>query len=175
MTDAARLYRMIEPELQDGEDVVWLDRPNPLHAARPKISRGIFGVVFFAFALFWTLGVMAESGAFGVVGLPFVVAGAWMMSAPWQAYRRARATVYAITDRRALIVVNWPRHSARRFEPRQIAPPDVRDHGDGTGDVYFYVEQVRTGRGRHTRRRGFLGVAEPHRVADALHRIRNGE
>ncbi len=94
--------------LEPGEQVLWW--------GRPVISRYVrsgpwtlvaFAVLWLAFSIFWEAGVVA-SGAPLLVdlwGVPFILIGLYMLFGRYFVLVwRARRTIYAVTDRRILIV-----------------------------------------------------------------------
>src|SRR5262249_102155 len=114
---------LVSWELEDGELMTWIGRPNPM-AVRRILSglafvRGIFVTVAIGWA--WTIS-MALMGwdenwdrgrtagknkvipaAIAVLSLlPF---GAWVLCAPYWVPRKIERTVYGLTDRRAILIV----------------------------------------------------------------------
>lgn len=120
--DAARRDRLGR-ELGEGETVLWAEAPI-WTAAIPGAALSLaFGAGVAFFVLTWvgfsvTVFIDAWFGAnrshtppalaaaMIVVALPFVVLGARALWEPLRTLREARATIYAITDRRLLIVVD---------------------------------------------------------------------
>lgn len=73
-----------------------------------------FSVLWGGFAIFWEAGVLGSRGAgvvFPLFGVPFVLAGLYLMVGRFFARRWVRRrTVYAVTDRRVIsIAPSWPR------------------------------------------------------------------
>ena len=60
-----------------------------------------------------------------------------MAAAPLWAWLRARATVYALTDRRALIVSRFPGLTVTSVEARQIRFVELASQSHGHGTVSF--------------------------------------
>src|SRR3982751_2611667 len=106
------LQQLLARELVRGERVVWLGRPALLGRARSSLGTFLFGIPFFAFAVFWTWGASGgfgnSKGGFGWVaylwGGMFVVVGASMLLSPLWAVWVGRRTLYAVTDRRAILI-----------------------------------------------------------------------
>lgn len=173
-------------ELAPGERLVWADRPDPGRVRRRTWPRLLFGLVFAGFGLFWTSQAMAAGGFVWLFGLPFVAIGAGIATAPWWRPRQARATVYAITDQRIVIIRGWPSRRVQSFGPGDIDVIDRREQADGTGDLVFR-EEVRARRHagqiwqegppyhRYRRRRiGFFGIPDVRRVEAAVRALRDG-
>jgi hypothetical protein len=75
--------------------------------------------------------------AFAAVGVCSVIA---MLGMPITSYLQTSRTIYAITDRRALIVEPGRRKSVHSFGPTELAAPLRRDRGNELGDVVFKEE-----------------------------------
>jgi hypothetical protein len=168
-------------EMAPGETLIWADRPTP-RASRiwPMM---LFGMLVFGFALFWTAQAWQAGGAIAIFGLPFLGIGAVLLAAPWWRPKRARHTVYAISDQRLLIIRGWPTRVVQSFAPQDIGRLERHEREDGGGDLIFLEEdepQVLGGR-HHARRRwrrrriGFLGIAEVRRVEAAVRALQRGE
>jgi hypothetical protein len=117
------LRQQIQVELEPSERVRWSDQPVPgKNMATGTWFLFAFGLVWTAFAVFWTLGASGifalsrghGAGGFQVVsllfacfGIPFILIGVWMVSSPWRITQKvqkmAAGTAYVITDRRAII------------------------------------------------------------------------
>jgi hypothetical protein len=160
----------IDPSLHDrGEKVLWWAHPEPLmYAFKKSWQTFLFGIPFFAFAIFWT-SKASVGGTFALFGIPFLAIGLGMVLSPlWHYFRGTRAT-YALTDRRAVIDIAG-------FMPRRISVPlsevefiDMRARDSGSGDVYF-KETISRGssRSQFVNREGFVAVADAKRVESLL-------
>jgi hypothetical protein len=167
-------------EMAPGESLVWADRPMPRAARIWPIT--LFGMLVFAFALFWTAQAWQAGGAIAIFGLPFLGIGAALLGAPWWRPKRTRHTVYAISDQRLLMIRGWPTRVVQSFAPQDIGHLERREREDASGDLIFRVEHVPqpTG-GRHpwhrrwrTRHIGFFGIAEVRRVEAAVRALQRG-
>jgi len=169
----------IDPRILDpGETLIWSDRTMPLvYALRKSWSIFLFGIVFFSFAVFWTLGV-AKGGAqmdaqLGIpawlFGIPFILVGACMLISPlWHLWRGLRTT-YVLTSKRALIAIAGP--FARRFSVPldQIRFVDMRPSSGGAGSILFKETAGSDGEGGTTiSREGFIAIADVNRVDKLL-------
>jgi hypothetical protein len=150
----------------------------------------VFAIPWTAFSLFW------EAMAFGIwinkseqangnieqvlgiifplFGLPFVLIGLGMLSAPFILLARARKTVYAITDRRILIVTtgNKGRRKVESRSLKDIKPELARkENKDGSGSLFlgsgFDVEQPFA---PNMKLRGFEQVPQVREVEAKLRR-----
>lgn len=129
----------LRSELDVGEQLAWTGKPLANRARKGSLSYVVFGIPLTAasvFILFITSSVFPLAM---VLDAPFILLGLWMLSAPYWMRRKAQKTVYAITDRRALILSPaW----YGRISARSIAPEDLRDrtltqHPDGSGTLVF--------------------------------------
>lgn len=185
----------VRAELRPGERLLWVGQPDPRRAARGACFIVAFGIPWTAFSVFWVVmasgmmfaanGPRGPGGAFGAVfacfplfGLPFVLIGVGMLSAPYWLRRAARRTCYALTDRRALV---WQKHWFGGLEVRSYGPEALTrmariEHADGTGDLVF-EEVVRVGtdtdgnRTTATTGRGFLAIGDVRRIEELVRRV----
>lgn len=168
-------------EMAPGETLIWADRPLPrVSLVWPMV---LFGMLVFGFALFWTAQAWQAGGAIAIFGLPFLGIGAVLLAAPWWRPKRARHTVYAISDQRLLIMRGWPARVVQSFAPQDIGRLQRHEREDGSGDLIFLEEdvpQVLGGR-HHARRRwrrrriGFSRIAEVRGVEAAVRALQRGE
>ena len=171
------LARRLDAELAPGERLVWVGQPRPDLATRPAYFLVPFGVVFTAFALLWTAGALCLSaGLLAPCGLPFVAVGAGLIASPVWLRRRARETLYALTDRRAVV---WEPGWFGSVAVRSYSAPGLgrmsrHERADGSGDLVFeeFTTVSHTGDGPHTSttRRGFLAIDDVHAVEDLVRR-----
>jgi len=178
------LRRAIDAELDAGERIVWLRQPVPWLLWRGSLAVLIFGVPWTAFAVFWTLGAagLIGSGAratgwwdylFPLWGLPFIFIGLVLLSAPYWTARAARQTVYAITDRRAIIWIPkaWGEKEVQSFEPRRLLSMTRKQRADGSGDLVFEQFRETHGSSTTTIRRGFMGLADVRDAEEVLREV----
>ncbi|GIX05578.1 MAG: hypothetical protein KatS3mg114_1447 [Planctomycetaceae bacterium] len=141
------LQRQLDQELEPGERLLWAGQPLPRRLMRRSWGMALFGIPWTAFAVFWT--VMAGSMVwrsespgpiwlFPLFGLPFILIGLGMLASPWRARRRARHIVYAVTDRRLLILT--PHDGGRAvhtWTPCTLQRWRRVEYADGSGDLFF--------------------------------------
>jgi len=114
------IYRVLENLLiLDGERLIWEAQPIPAIYARSAWPIAIFGLFFGGFAAFWIAaaggmlwfsdgpkpretGVVAIFNCFPLFGLPFLLVGLAMITAPIWMRRMAARVVYGVTSRRAI-------------------------------------------------------------------------
>ena len=157
--------------LASGERLIWWDRPDPVRYARRDANFGVlFGVFFLGFAIFWMTTAYRAPGAFFLFGIPFVLAGLWMVTAPLRAYRAAHTTAFALTDKRVLIVTG---STVRARLLDHIEYVETESGADGSGNVLFMSEPVafapwQWNTQQTTRRSGFIAIADAERVGQEL-------
>ncbi len=165
----------IQRELDAGENLLWSGAPDPARAATRSIAPAIIGVFVTGFALFWMAGahfvtssVPANFGPpgaklFPLFGLIFVFAGLALIASPFLGFAKATTTIYAVTDRRLLIVAG---SDVRSFLPRDIQ--SVERRGDTTGDIIFARRLRSRDHDGHSHNYeeeiGFFGIQNPREV-----------
>lgn len=168
-------------ELAPGERLIWADRPDPSRRTGRRWLVPLFGLVFTGFAAFWTVQAMAADRRLALVGLLFVAVGILVTTLRfWR--RQHRQIVYAIADRRLVIIRDGRSRRVRSFQPADLETLERRERPDGSGDVIFGRETVvrdglRRPRDRpRVRRRelGFFEVADARRVEAAIRALREG-
>lgn len=165
--------QVAQAQLDAGERLLWYGRPDPKRQMMGGLVLMLFGIPWTAFALFWT---GAASGLiwgerpigwhslFGLFGVPFVLVGFGMLLSPYWAYRRAQRTVYAITNRRALIISGRFVRKIQSFAVPDIEIIERTERRNGKGDVMFATTTVN----RNTQRIGFIGIPDARRVERLL-------
>jgi hypothetical protein len=128
------LLPILQDLLEKGEQVRWAGRPDFLSVIRTKLFLWWLGVP-------WSLAVAAAyffDWISGGVALPLGLAGFAFLAAPFILLFEGEHTVFAITDRRALIVHHGMKHEvmSRRFEDMDDKL-EIIETGRGAGHVYF--------------------------------------
>jgi hypothetical protein len=173
------LAERVESELAHDERAAWLAQPSSRRAAARALPICIFAVPWTAFAVFWICGAagfkipdFSKGGfdLFPLFGVPFVLIGLGMLSAPWWAARAARATAYVITDRRALIIALSG--SVRSFTAEKLKDLERRQRPDGSGDIVIERTVYEGSRRSSVREIGFFGIPDAKRAEDLLRQIR---
>jgi hypothetical protein len=174
-------------ELAPGERLVWADRRR--RPARRRWPRLVFGLIFGGAALAWIVAALQSGGQAGgflpLLGVPFLLLGI-ALAVGWLPRRGRRATVYAITDRRLLIIEDGSVRRVRSLMPDEILTLERRERPDGSGDLVFRNERVvrddlrlrRDGPPNQTfirRRAGFFDIPEVRRVEAAVQALRAGQ
>lgn len=178
---------VLRAELRPGEKITWWEQPDVRAYARLIGPLRKFGLIFTCFAVGWMglalvmsqlmihlgKGVPWWVGLFPLGGVPFLLAGAFILQQPM---RRARETVYGLADQRAITSESqWPMRSrvVRSYGPEKLTNPDLEVHDDGTGSLVF--ERVDSGVVAKGQRMlapcGFVGVADVRRVQGLVRKL----
>ena len=172
---------MAQSELEPGESLQWSGVADPVRAALSALPALIVGLPFAAFALFWMTAAyrgthaMSKSSAnpiagvfsfFPLFGLPFLFIGTGIVFAPLLAYRKGLKTVYAVTDKRVLVITDGRTRSVRSCTPADIIAVDHRERAGGTGDVIIRTNSIIQQRNSLSQSTiGLLGVNNVKEVA----------
>lgn len=134
----------VEGELESGECIQWIDVPAPTALTLNSACAVLFAIPWTGFALFWMSNQYSSGGSnlTYLLGIPFVLIGVGMLFLPVFQYRRFTRTVYAITDRRAIILVRGLWDKVSSFQPDQLRRVYRRERNDGIGDVLI-LDQFR--------------------------------
>jgi hypothetical protein len=112
--------------LQPGESLLWSGRPDPRAFLTPSDAYLVFfGAIWLTFSVFWEVSAVRGAGSypFGIFGVPFILIGVWLLvGRPIQVRAIRKRTVYAITDRRAIVLTRrgWV-DSPIRDQPVDVA------------------------------------------------------
>ena len=109
-TSFSSMSRRLRPYLLENEELLWYGRPYASVSYRPPLSAVVFMIFWFGFAVFWTVTASIDGGFFGLFGLPFLGFGGFALYSLLRgAKKKYDNTVYAVTDRRALILTEGKR------------------------------------------------------------------
>lgn len=164
----------LQSELGSDETLLWQGVPSPTRLAQRSTLLSIFGGCFTLFALIWMAGagfisfLIAGATGWKIVGLAplfgliFLAAGLAMLFSPLAALRRGAHTLYALTDRRALIIEP---QKVRSYAARDLNALERRDLADGRGDLVFRHDvRYRSEGDSSVQETGFFGIENPREV-----------
>lgn len=171
------LRERLRAELTRGETVTWAGQPDPGRMMR----LGWVAWVFFLPWTVWSLGWMLEIAEPNVsssmrlqltaISLPFLLAGLAGLTVPYWMWRRARATIYAITNHRVLVIEGT--RAVKTYQPSELTASERTTRDDGSGDMVFRREEYIDGDGdRAFRRHGFYAVEDVKRVEALITALR---
>lgn len=151
------LASLLRAELLPGEHLLWSASPAP-HKQLHAFWIWLFGIPWTAFSLYFQVLVLmsafetvqsAPSGGdrgvgifFSLLLIPFVAAGFFMLWAPFETLRKARRTIFGLTDRRMLSVTAGRKLESTSVMLQQMGPIDVQVGSKGYGNV-----RIQTGTG----------------------------
>jgi predicted Rdx family selenoprotein len=99
-----------------------------------------FSLLWGGFAMFWEYSVLRHSSSaeFALWGIPFVLIGLYLIVGRFfvDAFQRAR-TVYAVTDRRILIVRTWWNKEVTSVSSKPLPEISLTEKSDGSGTITF--------------------------------------
>ena len=174
-----QLQTLIQSELRPSERLVWSASPNPVRLAQKTLPLVLFGLPWTAFALFWMAGASGFKwpdfshgfGFFPLFGIPFVLIGFGMLSAPYWAARKAASTVYVVTSERAIIFEAGAMGgmNIRSFLPQQLSEIRRVQFVDGSGDLILDQTITANRRGRQVSIDvGFFGIPDVKMVEEMI-------
>lgn len=161
------LQQRLQSELKPGETLLWSGQPNATRFMRSGFITWLFFIPWTAFALFWVAGAAGFRwpsfdglpSLFPLFGLPFVLIGVGGLCAPLWLRRKARWTVYALTNRRVITIEGTRSITVRALTAADIKRVERTEHRDGSGDLVLRLDAERDSEGnRSSARAGFFGV-----------------
>lgn len=179
-----RLRTLIQAELQDGETIAWVGQPIASRFAWRTLPIVLFGIPWTAFALFWTAGAAGfkipefkqGSDLFPLFGLPFILIGLGMLTAPYWMACKARRTAYVLTDRRAILLDGGFSTTIRSFGPERLRDLRRIQRSDASGDLVFErTHHHDSDGGRCTTDHGFLAIPDVKAIEDLVRQLAESE
>jgi hypothetical protein len=174
------LRETIDRELDHAERVEWSGQPKPMRLAWQSLPIVLFAIPWTAFAVFWTCGAAdfkipdfdSAFDLFPLFGLPFVLVGLGLLSTPFWLIRKARRTVYVVTDQRAIIIEARRTVSVRSFGPADLKGFQRKERRDGSGDITFgHPIRSSSDADCSPTQAGFLGIRDVRHVEELLRRL----
>ncbi|MDR0327359.1 MAG: hypothetical protein LBI05_03585 [Planctomycetaceae bacterium] len=141
-----QLQDIVERELEPDETLLWIAQPHPAFFAGYSLTAFLLAIPWTLFALFWICGaagfqIPQQIGLgllFPLFGVPFVLIGIALLCSPLLMRRNLKKTVYAITDRRAIIFAGGFRSTnIVSRTPSQLHKLRRKEKSNGLGDVVF--------------------------------------
>lgn len=184
----------IIPLLQPGEKVLWVDRPWLQHFLGEFWAAFLFGLILSGLGavvlslLGWSLvreGIKPGSIPGYLAGLAagsfFFGLGVFLLQCPWRGPVRLRRVIYALTDRRAIVLTGRERfwnpvpgrdwgQTIMEFDGGQILARQRWRVGLNRFDWVLLQETVGRGKKRTTNRYGLLGLEHPEVIGEIMDR-----
>lgn len=159
--------QLIEQQLHPDERLIWSGEPDARRMTRNYILPG-WGAALLVFAALGFFGIdllLLLLFALSMAVIMPLVGLLWI-------YPDAKHTVYAITERRVLIMNTRRPDTPHELVEQDIGPIRRFDNRDGSGDLLFANDTYRRSRRRgSTRHFGFFGISNPQQVEQHLHDV----
>ena len=176
-----KAQRIATSVLQPEEHLLWSGRPDPRRVALQTLPVFILGLPWIAIALYWTAASFgfrmpdfsAQNliGFWPVFGFLFILMGLVLTALPFLAYRRANRTVYAITDRRCLIITAGDRTYVDAYGEEDIGSVKRIERRNGTGDLVFTASASGAAKdASRVRKAVFYGIPEIRQAEETARR-----
>ena len=165
---------VIEPELYPGEKIQWIGNSSTRAIFLHKTPTILFGIVF-AIAPFvtkiegplYSFKHLLSLGAFvffAVISIRIIYYSVLQIIS-------ARTTVYAVTDRRIIEVVQTFNRHVDSIKPSFINIIEHKVHRDGTGTVLFRKDDFYLGEASGIHKTGFRGIQNASEAIKALNEL----
>lgn len=173
-----KILERVENELLVDEHLLWVGLPD----SRRLLSQGstgtdkrvktlLLGLMILLFGTVFATGGAASPLLY--MSLFFLLFLSAIFVPMWLRYQRGKETVYAVTNRRAVIIEP---DKVQSFGENQLQHIERRRHNDGSGDIIFktdyYLRTVAMPYGVSQQRahitHGFLGIENPEQVEALL-------
>jgi len=171
---------IVDQELNDGEQLLWSSQPSVSRAVIKSLPLVVFALIWIAIPSAIAFGMYNEyqqgkevpAMAFVMVSV-FLVIGLLMLSPSFWAARKAKKTVYAITNNRAIMIKKGFSIDIQSFGPDKLRDIIKRLRSNGSGDLVFErtVSYHRNSKGRmreKVKEIGFFGIERVNEVEDML-------
>jgi hypothetical protein len=168
----AHVLTLLAGKLEPGERVLYAARPDTWVTLRNKMFLWWIGVP-------WCIGVLGlflAGRASPAIAVPLTMIGIAMVAGPIIMAIDAQYTIYAITDRRALIVRYGLRPDVVSCPfDRMDATPEIMTAGGRGGHLYFASDMSTKLRDvDYTGKLAFRDLADPQEAAKRLEAARKG-
>lgn len=145
--DPMQVEQIAQGQLDGGERLLWSGTPDAGATALAALPVSLFGIPFGAFATFWIWTAFTTTSRlsrgrgpwilFPLFGVPFLLVGLGMLTAPLWVWRAAKRTVYAVTSKRVLIITAGANRGVRSYGPADLGNLVRVERADGRGSLSF--------------------------------------
>lgn len=164
--------QVAQAQLEMGERLLWYGKPDPKRGLLATIPLVLFAIPWTGFSLFWMaaasgLAFDAEPGwtsLFALFGVPFVLVGLGMLTSPYWLYKKAKRTIYALTNRRAIIITGGANRKIQSITSKDVGLIERTERANGRGDIMFATVDAKKG----PEQVGFIGISDARRVERML-------
>lgn len=166
----------VEQKLQPGEQVEWAGLPLPRNFFPPLDVLTIFLFFWLALAIFatWKYAEQENLALALITTSPFTLSGlAVLITRSIWLRRKALNTVYVITNKRAMTIVEWRSSGiTQSYYPDNLKDIYCKEKKDGSGDVIITCQALRESKtNRHLEPLGFLRINNPKKVEIKLNKL----
>lgn len=168
----------VNPYLDVNEDVVWCDKPAKKFVfTSADIFTTLFGAVWLSFSVFWVfsayMSTESTDGTFNIFplfGIPFVVVGLYLLLFRHiVSFAKRKNMVYALTNKRALIVHTGKRQYVQEYRYENISNIQMKCDDNDIGSIFFLTGEVRYNNGRsYSSTSGIFGIKDTKKVYKIL-------
>lgn len=161
----------VSRQMRSREKPLWIAKPIPkIFAFQEGWQAFLNGALLIALVVYWEYEAIRSGDIVSLlIGVPFVALGLYFMSAPLQAYLRARRTTYVVSNQRLIILNGLFRPTVESYAPSEIGSLEIKTAEDGSGSIIFQEGRDWYGQGgRLLKKIGFKAVAQ---VRDAEEHI----
>ncbi len=165
-TDGRDMRAELAPYLHEGEELLWVGQPYTTAKCKPHPVTLLFMLLWTGFALFWTVMATSLGGPFGLFGIPFLVIGCGVLyGITVGGKKRAQSTVYAVTDRRAIILQGGRSTRMTEYVFSRLPSISLENVQGTTGTIRFLPSPVYTRYGTRYGRGASMTVTEAESTA----------
>lgn len=168
----ANLKLLLTEQLDGDEHVLWTAVPNWRRAARQKILAALLGAVVCTYAVYEIFFKHGTSGLSALTRISwgiFFLLGLQLLIAPFRSAWQLRRTLYALTNRRAFVIMMGRQISVQTFKTFRLGHVETLMDGTGGGDLIFgRALQYAPGGPRYEREVGFYALEDVPAAVAAL-------
>ena len=140
--DTVNPESVVAPYLAAGERLLWTGRPRQgIHFRAVDVLLIPFSLLWGGFAIFWEFMVLSANRAplfFALWGIPFVVAGLYLIVGRFFFDARQRSNaVFAVTNQRVVIVSGLFTRKVTSLNLRTLSEMSLNERADGSGTLTF--------------------------------------
>lgn len=170
-----RYRQQVEDELDSGERLLWIGQPRPGRIALRGVAHAVMGASAVVGGVYMAATATSSGFAWGM-GL-FILIGVGLLFAPLRMWWKGTRTVYAVTDRRALILEGGFSQKLRTYGPEELSSLECHRKADGSGDIIIdrEVTEHRSGTQQRGEPVGFLGIERVKEVEQLLQDLTSGQ
>ncbi|MEW6712670.1 MAG: hypothetical protein AB1403_22825 [Candidatus Riflebacteria bacterium] len=172
----------LSKELVSDEQIEWKGMPIPRLLKAETLAIFLFAIPWTAFSIFWICGAAGfkipdfSKGfdpfmLFPLFGLPFLLIGLAMLASPIFSYLADRKTLYAVTDRRVIIITGGRSYEIKSFLPEKISELTRRERA-AAGDLIFAQRISKDSDDRdQTVEIGFFNISDIQGAKEAMQKL----